>query len=196
MNLPTRGVAALVAVGALAVGAAACGSSSNDSGSSSTATPAKTTGSSPATTPSAPKGGTVTVLFGTAPDFLDPQEGYTTQSAEATWLSYLGLYTYAHKSGTAGGQLIPALAQDVPQVSADGKTYTMTLRQGLKYSDGSAVKASDFAYSIQRAIKLNWGGKSFFTGYIDGAAAYDTGKAKDDLGHHRPTTPRARSRST
>src|SRR5690349_11156120 len=101
MNLPTRGVAALVAVGALSLGAAACGSSSNDnnSGSSGTATPAKTSqgsGSAPATK----SGGTVTVLFGTAPDFLDPQEGYTTQSADATWLSYLGLYTYAHKSGT------------------------------------------------------------------------------------------------
>ena len=35
-------------------------------------------------------GGKVTVLMGTAPDFLDPQEGYTTQSAEATWISYLG----------------------------------------------------------------------------------------------------------
>ena len=30
------------------------------------------------------EGGTATVLMGTAPDFLDPQEGYTTQSAEAT----------------------------------------------------------------------------------------------------------------
>src|ERR1700742_4578115 len=116
MNLPTRGVAALVAVGALAVGATACGSSSDDNTSSSTATPAKTaagSGSAPATK----SGGTVTVLFGTAPDFLDPQEGYTTQSADATWLSYLGLYTYAHKSGTSGGQLIPALAQANPQVS-------------------------------------------------------------------------------
>jgi peptide/nickel transport system substrate-binding protein len=122
------------------------------------------------------------VLFGTAPDYLDPSEGYTTQSAEATWLSYLGLYTYAHKSGTDGGKLIPALAQDVPQVSSDGLTYTIMLRPNMKYSDGSAVKASDFSYSIKRALKLNWGGKSFFTGYIKGATAYDSGKAKDISG--------------
>ena len=69
--------------------------------------------------------------MGTAPDFLDPQEGYTTQSAEATWISYLGLYTYAHKSGQDGGKVIPGLAQDFPTVSSDGKTYTLTLRQGL-----------------------------------------------------------------
>ncbi len=54
----------------------------------------------------------------------------------------------------------------------------MTLRKGLTYSNGAPVKASDFRYSIQRAIKLPWGGKSFYTGYIAGATAYDTGKAK------------------
>ncbi len=54
----------------------------------------------------------------------------------------------------------------------------MTMRKGLVFSDGSPVKASDFAYSIQRALKLNWGGKSFYTGNIAGAAAFDSGKAK------------------
>jgi peptide/nickel transport system substrate-binding protein len=153
----------------LAIALTACGSSSE---SSSTSTPS---GGSPATTKS---GGTATLLMGTAPDFLDPQEGYTTQSAEATWISYLGLYTYAHKSGQDGGKVIPGLAQDFPQVSSDGKTYSLTLRPNLKYSDGTAVKASDFTYTIERALKLNWGGKSFFTGYIKGASAYDTGKSK------------------
>ena len=57
----------------------------------------------------------MTVLMGTAPDFLDPQEGYTTQSAEATWISYLGLYTYAHKNGQPGGEVIPGLAQELPE---------------------------------------------------------------------------------
>jgi len=155
---------------ALAAAVAACGSSSDNS---STATPAKTASGSTATK----DGGTATVLMGTAPDFLDPQEGYTTQSAEATWISYLGLYTYAHANGEPGGKVIPGLAQDFPTVSSDGKTYTLTLRQGLNYSDGSPVKASDFAYTIERALKLNWGGKSFFTGYIKGAEAYDTDKS-------------------
>jgi peptide/nickel transport system substrate-binding protein len=156
--------ALVVAVGAIG----ACGSSDKtSSGTSSTAT--KSSGKT---------GGKVTVLMGTAPDYLDPQLGYTTQSAEATWISYLGLYTYAHKNGAEGGNVIPGLAQDFPQISNGGKTYTLTLRQGLKYSDGSAVKASDFPYTIERAIKTPWGGKSFFTGYIKGALAYDSGKAK------------------
>ena len=127
-------------------------------------------------------GGTVTVLQGTAPDFLDPGIGYSTQSAEATWVSYLGLYTYAHAEGVAGTKVIPALASALPKISADGKTYTIALRKGLVFSNGRAVKASDFAYSIQRAIKVNWGGKSFFTGNIAGALAFDKGKAKSISG--------------
>ncbi len=124
------------------------------------------------------QGGEITVLMGTAPDFLDPGLGYTTQSAEATWISYTGLLTYRHEGGKAGGELIPGLAEALPEISNGGKTYTLTLRKGLTFSDGTPVKASDFAYTIQRAIKINWGGKSFFTNYIAGAAAYDTGDAE------------------
>lgn len=120
---------------------------------------------------------TVTLLYGTAPDYLDPQESYTTQGAEADWVSYLGLYTYAHASGAAGGVVIPGLATAQPKITDGGKTYTMTLRKNLKYSNGKAVKASDFEYSIERALKLNWGGDPFYTGYIVGADAYQKGKA-------------------
>jgi peptide/nickel transport system substrate-binding protein len=153
---------AVVAAGALS----ACGSSSSTSSTASTATGGTT------------KSATVTVADGTAPDYLDPQLGYTTQAANADWLSYTGLYTYAHKDGVDGGAVIPGLATALPQVSADGKTYTMTLRSGLTYSNGAAVKASDFAYSIERAIKLNWGGKTFYTSNIVGADAFDKGSAK------------------
>ncbi len=156
---------AAAAAGALSIGLAACGGSSDDD-------TAKTTGAGSGAS------GPITLLMGTAPDFLDPQQGYTTQAAQATWLSYLGLYTYAHAEGEEGSKIIPGLATDLPKVSADGRTYEMTLRKGMRFSDGSPVKASDFAYAIQRAIKINWGGKSFFTNYIEGAPAYDSAKAK------------------
>src|SRR3954470_4942270 len=100
---PVRLVAAMAVTVAAAVGVAACGSSDDDNSSSSgsaTSTPAASSGG-------AKNGGKITLLMGTAPDYLDPQEAYTTQAVEATWISYLGLYTYAHKSGTAGGQVIP-----------------------------------------------------------------------------------------
>jgi peptide/nickel transport system substrate-binding protein len=149
-------MAGLAAVSCLAaVGIAACGSSGA----------------------ATKEGGTASVLMGTAPDFLDPQEGYTTQAAEADWISYTPLLTYKHASGQDGTKLIPGLAQNLPEVSKDGKTYTLTLRKGLVFSNGRAVKASDFTSTIERAIKINWGGKSFFTNYIVGASAFDSGKS-------------------
>jgi peptide/nickel transport system substrate-binding protein len=128
------------------------------------------------------EGGTATVDMGTAPDSLDPQSGYTTQAAESDWVAYTGLLTYAHANGRAGTQLIPGLAGALPQISSDGKTYTMTLRPGLTYSNGAPVKASDFPYSLERAMKIGWGGKSFFTDYIVGASDYDSGKASSISG--------------
>jgi peptide/nickel transport system substrate-binding protein len=184
MRMRSTGFAAVVSVaGVLSLGVAACGSSSNDNKSSGSGNnnSASTATSTPASG-GGKTGGTITVAQGTAPDYLDPSESYTTQGVESTWLAYTGLYTYAHKSGVDGGKVIPGIAQDYPQISSDGKTYTLTIRQGLKYSDGSAVKASDFPFSVERAIKLNWGGKSFLTGYIKGASAYDTGKSKDISG--------------
>ena len=122
-------------------------------------------------------GGTATVLMGTAPDYLDPQEEYTTQGAEATWIAYTPLLTYKHENGAGGNELIPGLATDLPQISQDQKTYTMTLRKGLVFSDGTPVKASDFACTAERMIKVNWGGKSFFTDNVEGATDFDEGKA-------------------
>jgi peptide/nickel transport system substrate-binding protein len=127
-------------------------------------------------------GGSATALFGTAADSLDPGFAYTTQGAEPDWIVYTPLVTYAHASGAAGGQVIPGLATALPTVSADGLTYTMTLRKGLVYSNGKPVKASDFPFAIQRSIKLPWGGKSFYTSNIVGAAAFDSGKAKSISG--------------
>ena len=38
-------------------------------------------------------------MIGTAPQSLDPSLDFTTQGAEVHWLSYLGLYTFAHANG-------------------------------------------------------------------------------------------------
>jgi peptide/nickel transport system substrate-binding protein len=151
---------------------AACGSSSSSSSSPS----ASSSGSSGTSTA---KSGTINYLFGTAPDSLDPQFGYTTQAAEPDWLSYTGVLTYAHANGTASTVLIPGLATALPKVTDGGKTYTMTLRKGLVFSNGKPVKASDFAWTIERAIKIPWGGSGqFMTNQIVGGDAFSKGKAK------------------
>ena len=69
-----------------------------------------------------------------------------------------------HEPARPAAIVIPALATALPKVTDAGKTYTMTLRPNLVYSNGKPVKASDFAYSIERALKLNWGGDPFYTG--------------------------------
>ena len=65
----------------------------------------------------------------------------------------------------------------MPTVSSDGKTYTFVLRKGLVYSDGTPVQASDFTHTIERAIKLGWGDKSFLTENIVGGEEFHKGKA-------------------
>jgi peptide/nickel transport system substrate-binding protein len=157
------------------VALSACGSSSSSSSSSSTGAGAATS--------NAKSGGTVTLLMGTAPDSLDPGMGYTTQAAEPDWLSYTGLDTYAHANGSAGTALIPGVATSLPKITDGGKTYTVTLRKGLVFSNGQPVKASDFAYTVERAIKIPWGGSGqFITANIAGATAFANGKAKSISG--------------
>ncbi len=62
----------------------------------------------------------------------------------------------------AGTAILPDLATSLPQISADGLTYTFTLKDGQKFSDGSAVDANAVVFSINRAIKLNVSGSAAF----------------------------------
>jgi peptide/nickel transport system substrate-binding protein len=167
-------MAIVTVIAAMAV--AACGSSSTSSGAPSSAT---SSGASPGAASSSGKnGGTVTLLYGTAPQSLDPGLDYTTQGAEINWIAYTGLTTYAHASGPAGTKLIPGLATALPTISDGGKTYTATLRKGLVFSNGQPVKASDFTYTVERALKIPWGGSGeFIAPVIQGASAYANGKA-------------------
>ena len=163
------GFVVLVSVLALS----ACGSSSKSSSSSGSSSSSSSAAGGTSNT------GAINIVEGTAPDSLDPGFGYTTQAAEADWISYTGLTTYAHQNGTPGGQAIPGLATALPTISNGGKTYTVTLRKGLVYSNGKPVKASDFTYSIERSMKIPWGGAGqFYGGTIVGAADYASGKAK------------------
>jgi peptide/nickel transport system substrate-binding protein len=118
----------------------------------------------------------VTVDTSSTPNSIDPQSGYTVSAGETDWLVYTPLLTYAHKNGVAGTQVIPGLATSLPKITNGGKTYTLTLRPGLKYSDGKPVAVSDVKFAIQRAIKVNWGASSFLLP-IAGAEAYLEGKA-------------------
>jgi peptide/nickel transport system substrate-binding protein len=104
-------------------------------------------------------------------DYLDPQQAYTGQSWWAMWNVYETLLTYRHVDGPAGYKLVPGLAQSLPTVSRNGKVYKFKLRKGLKYSNGAALKASDFEWAIKRGFLATGQGVGFYTD-IAGAEAY------------------------
>jgi peptide/nickel transport system substrate-binding protein len=132
------GVAALTSVGLVA-----CGSSSDGK-----------------------EGGTLDVTYASFPDYMDPQLSYTAEGWTAMGEIYIPLLTYKGAEGKAGSEVIPGLAKDLPEISKDGKTYTLFLRPGLKYSNGKPVKASDFTYAVERMFKVNSGGSPFYTGIV------------------------------
>jgi peptide/nickel transport system substrate-binding protein len=113
-----------------------------------------------------------------ATDYLDPGLSDTTEGWGVMWNVYLPLLGYRHVSGPAGARLVPYLATALPRISHDGRTYRLTLRDGVRYSDGSPVKAGDFKSTIERDFKLDSPGAAFFRNIV-GAAAY----ARHPKGH-------------
>jgi peptide/nickel transport system substrate-binding protein len=112
------------------------------------------------------EGGTLKGSYASFPDYLDPQLSYTAEGWTAMYDTYIPLLTYAHASGVAGSKVVPGLAESLPKISNGGKTYTLKLRNGLKYSNGEPVKASDFTYAVERMFKLNSGGSPFYTDIV------------------------------
>jgi peptide/nickel transport system substrate-binding protein len=155
--------------------AAACGGSSNKSGAGTTTTNTTTTSSGQRTFPN------FRVVYDTGTDYLDPGLSYTTEGWEIMWNVYLSLLGYKHVNGPDGATIVPALAKDLPQISSDGKTYTMTMRPGLKYSNGAPVKASDFKYAIKRDFLADSPGVGFFTNIV-GADQFSKTKKGDISG--------------
>ena len=88
---------------------------------------------------------TLRINLASEPDFLDPALNSSVDGACLAVNSFSGLYAY-----DAEGHTTPACATGYT-VSDDGLTYTVTLREGLKWSDGSDLTAKDFEYSWKRA---------------------------------------------
>jgi peptide/nickel transport system substrate-binding protein len=117
------------------------------------------------------EGGTLTGTYSSFPEYLDPGLSFSLEGATAMQNVYIPLLTYAHADGAAGTRLIPGLAEGLPRIDQGGRRYTLSLRPGLRYSDGSPVKASDFRFAIERLFRVNSAGSTFYTGIV-GAAAF------------------------
>src|SRR5437660_219684 len=97
---------------------------------------------------------------------MDPAQAYTGQAWPLMYHVYEPLVTYPHRAGRAGGRLVPELAQSMPKISRNGKTYTFVLRKGLRYSNGKPVRASDFKYSLKRQYLTNSQGVGFYENIV------------------------------
>ena len=137
------------------------------------------------------EGGTLTGSYASFPDYLDPALSYTPEGWTAMYDTYLPLLTYKRANGEEGGKVVPGLAESMPKITNGGKTYTLTLRKGLKYSDGTPVKASDFKSSIERLFKIASPGSPF---YKTSSAPKNSPKRREAASPgSRPTTRPARS---
>jgi peptide/nickel transport system substrate-binding protein len=104
--------------------------------------------------------------FASFPDYMDPALTYTAEGWEAMYNTYIPLLTYKHVSGKDGSKVIPGLAKKLPRITNGGKTYTLFLRRGLRYSNGRPVRASDFEFAVERMFRLNSGGFPFYTDIV------------------------------
>src|SRR3954454_2985736 len=158
--------------------AAACGGG----GTSSTSTTPTTTssgGGGTTTTGPATKGGTMKLnMSNTDVDYSDPSLAYGSTSWQLEYATALKLYDYPDQPPPLGSRLTPDGAQAFPVISADGKTYTITVRDGFKFSDGTPVTAANYAYAINRALnkKMQSPAAQFITDIVGATDVLD-GKA-------------------
>jgi peptide/nickel transport system substrate-binding protein len=167
---------AVMLLGAALLVAAGCG---GDGGGDATGT-----GDGPAATEGQP-GGTLKFMLNTDTDYNDPALAYYQISWQIEYATCLKLLNFPDEEGDAGGEIIPEAAEAMPEVSADGLTYTFTIKDGFKFSPPSTetVTADTFAFVINR--DLNPEMQSPSTGFIsdiEGAEQVIAGDAKEATG--------------
>ncbi|MCL2516381.1 MAG: ABC transporter substrate-binding protein [Microbacteriaceae bacterium] len=122
-------------------------------------------------TNSAKTGGTLTLLTSASTVSLDPA---SSQNLATTTLGLLDrrLTTWDVQPGK-DAKVVPDLATDTGRVSDGGKTWTYTLKSGLKFSDGSPVTSADIKYGIERSFSDQLqGGLSYHKTLLVGGDTY------------------------
>ncbi|MEC3996787.1 ABC transporter substrate-binding protein [Actinacidiphila sp. DG2A-62] len=112
-------------------------------------TAADSKGPAPAV-PGAVKGGTVNDLNQAGDDYLDPAQQYVSDQLSISVLYARTLTGYKIDPTSGKTVLVGDLATDTGKMSDGGKTWTYTLKDGIKFQDGSAITSKDIKYSIER----------------------------------------------
>lgn len=160
MSKKLRGVVAATAAAALGLGLAACGggSSDNDEGNG-------------GTTETGAAGGTLTVLQHFPFESSDPQRIY--YGVQLAWyrrLIYRGLLAFPmSEDPEIATTPVPDLATDTGTASEGGKVWEFTLKDGIKWEDGSDITCEDVQYGTSRvfANDVITGGPNYTLSYID-----------------------------
>jgi peptide/nickel transport system substrate-binding protein len=102
--------------------------------------------------PSEYRGGTLKFAISEDWDSVDPGDTYYGLSWNLVRLYSRSLLMYKPVPGAAGLELTPDLAESMGVVSDDGLTWTYTLREGVKFEDGTPITSADVKYAVMRAI--------------------------------------------
>jgi len=131
----------------------------------------------PTAAPTAAPSGKSTIIIGTTDKIasLDPADAYAIRDWETITNISQGLLSY--KPGTADIQ--PELATGMPDISADGLTYTFTLKDGIKFGDGTDLTAEIYASQLNRLLTIgptcpNGVADALATPYVDSITAPDS----------------------
>lgn len=177
-RISRRSFLKVAGVGAAALGLAACGGSKSGS----TATSGSASSAAGSSTGSVNTAG-FTVQYGSNPETLDPALNSAIDGANTIITIFEPLLLINENNEVVGGQA------ESWETSEDGLTWTFTMRDGLKWSDGTDLNAKDFEYSFKRMVDPNTAAPYAETclGMIDGFDAAQAGdsdalnvKASDD----------------
>ncbi|WP_031068148.1 ABC transporter substrate-binding protein [Streptomyces sp. NRRL WC-3742] len=135
------------------------------------------------------KGGTLHVLSTLDLEHLDPARNYVTSSQDVGRLIYRTLTTFTAAPGQAGGTVVPDLATDTGRPSDGAKTWTFTLKSGVKFEDGRPITSKDVKYGVERTFAAELPeGPPYARMWLVGGDAYK-GPYKDPAGLAAIETP-------
>ncbi len=112
-------------------------------------------------------GGTMKLLGVSSEGTLDPHINYTARYWPLFIWTHDGLMAFKKAGGPDGSTVVPDLAEEMPVLSNDGKTYTFKLRKGIMFSNGQEVTTDDVVASFQRIFKVSSPTSgSFYSGIV------------------------------